>query len=139
MTEIDTLSNHIKNHLQWGPPAGAERVRFLSLALCGEVGELANNVKKDWRGDQGNRSSDIRDELADIANYTFMLAEELKVDLPTQMMKKLLEVEARPEWQRRREGMSIAITDAAGKPVKAGDLIEGQEYEVSPEGVIKDR
>src|ERR1700739_3058699 len=32
-------------------PGSAEDIRFLSFALFGEVGELANLIKKDWRGD----------------------------------------------------------------------------------------
>lgn len=37
--------------------------RFLALALCGEVGELANMVKKRWR-DGADRASGQRDRCA---------------------------------------------------------------------------
>jgi NTP pyrophosphatase (non-canonical NTP hydrolase) len=47
--------------------------RFLTLALCGEVGELANMVKKRWR-DGVDLSEEIRDELADIRIYLELVA-----------------------------------------------------------------
>lgn len=47
--------------------------RFLALAICGEVGELANMVKKRWR-DGVDLSEEIRDEIADIRVYLELLA-----------------------------------------------------------------
>jgi NTP pyrophosphatase (non-canonical NTP hydrolase) len=47
--------------------------RFLALALCGEVGELANMIKKRWR-DGVDLQDQIRDELADIRVYLELLA-----------------------------------------------------------------
>lgn len=49
---------------------------FLALALCGETGELANILKKKWRGDSGDRVAVavIRDEIADIRVYLELLA-----------------------------------------------------------------
>jgi len=47
--------------------------RFLALALCGEVGELANMVKKRWR-DGADLTDEIRDEIADIRVYLELLA-----------------------------------------------------------------
>lgn len=68
---IDQLQEAIAAHAKWGPLAGADRVRFLALALCGEVGELANLIKKDWRADVGSRREAIKEELADVANLCF--------------------------------------------------------------------
>jgi NTP pyrophosphatase (non-canonical NTP hydrolase) len=79
---------------------GEERLRFLVLALCGETGELANLVKKSWRA--GHDCHDLVDELADVANYVAMLALALDVDLASEMLRKLLEVEARPAWLARK-------------------------------------
>lgn len=101
MTNMNELREHIRAHLDWGPLDGPEKMRFMTLALCGEAGELANLVKKDWRGDAGDRRTKIAAELADVANYTFMLAEGLGIDLPAAMLAKLKEVEQRPEWQSR--------------------------------------
>lgn len=95
---MDELKDHLREHLHWGPLDGPEKLRFMTLALCGEAGELANLIKKDWRGDAGDRRQKIVEELADVANYAFMLAEGLGVDLPAAMLRKLKEVEQRAEW-----------------------------------------
>lgn len=100
MTE---LHDHLQKHLGWGPLKGVDKVRFMALALCGEAGELANLIKKDWRGDLGDRRDQIRAELSDVANYAFMLAEALSIDLADAMLSKLREVEKRPEWTRSHE------------------------------------
>lgn len=47
--------------------------RFLALALCGEVGELANMIKKRWR-DDADLTEEIRDEIADIRVYLELIA-----------------------------------------------------------------
>lgn len=88
MTKAERFRKHIKAHLSWTPKEKIDRIRFLSLALCGEVGEIANLLKKDWRGDEGDRSKEIIKEVADVGNYTFMLAEVLGVDLVDAMLKK---------------------------------------------------
>lgn len=54
-------------------------VRFLSLALCGEAGELANIVKKQWRGD-GRLGSAALDEVADVIVYAAILYSALGGD-----------------------------------------------------------
>jgi NTP pyrophosphatase (non-canonical NTP hydrolase) len=102
MSAQDILREHIRQHLHWGPLGGADRMRFMTLALCGEAGELANLVKKDWRGDKGipDRRAKMIEELADVGNYAFMIAEILGIDLQKEMLAKLLAVEQRPEWKR---------------------------------------
>lgn len=99
MTDVHELRDHLRRHLHWGPVRDEDKIRFLALALCGEVGEFANLIKKDWRGDQGDRFQKLVDELADVANYTFIIAEALGVDLMEAMLKKLIEVEKRPEFR----------------------------------------
>lgn len=93
------LREHIKAHLHWGPLKGDDKLRFMVLALCGEAGELANLVKKDWRGDAGNRREELIEELADVGNYAFMIAEAIGVDLQSEMLTKLKAVEDRPVWK----------------------------------------
>lgn len=46
----------------------AEDLRYNVLAVCGEAGEVANVVKKDWRGD-GLVREKLRDELGDVFAY----------------------------------------------------------------------
>lgn len=50
-----------------------EDIRFLALALCGEAGEYANEVKKEWRGSPVADEKEL-DELADAYNYLLLSA-----------------------------------------------------------------
>ena len=77
---------------KWASP---ECIRFLTLALAGEVGELANLVKKAWREGKVDQSQTVREELADIGIYHVMLAEALGVDLVFEIERKLKIVNAR--------------------------------------------
>jgi len=71
-------------------------VRFLSLALCGEAGELANLVKKHWRdGDVRPIGQPAMDEVADVIIYALILYSALGGDtqhpdgLRANIMRKL--------------------------------------------------
>ncbi len=85
---MSELQDCLRKHLSWGPLYYHDKLRFMVLALCGEAGELANLVKKNWRGDTGymEREADMVTELADVANYAFMIAEMLGVDLQAEML-----------------------------------------------------
>lgn len=78
-------------------PGSIEDARFFSLALCGEAGELANIIKKEWRGDfaMDERLEDIEGELADIVFYTFLLSRCLGVDIDGAMQKKFKVIKER--------------------------------------------
>jgi NTP pyrophosphatase (non-canonical NTP hydrolase) len=68
--------------------------RFLTIALAGEVGELANMIKKRWR-DGADLSEEVRDEIADIRVYLELLAKcfDLEGDkLDIHVVKKLEKV-----------------------------------------------
>lgn len=69
--DIFLLHEKMTKHLF--PSFSSEDERFLSLALCGEAGELANMIKKRWR-DGADLSNEIKDELADIRVYLELLA-----------------------------------------------------------------
>ena len=71
-----------------------EVINFLSLAVCGEVGELANLIKKRWQGDKVDRDL-LRDEIADIRIYLEHLAHHLEIDLDEACNAKLDVVAAR--------------------------------------------
>jgi NTP pyrophosphatase (non-canonical NTP hydrolase) len=65
---------------------------FTALALAGEVGELANIVKKQWRGDERPALSvdpAVRAELADIRIYLHLLSASLKIDIDEAIEEKL--------------------------------------------------
>lgn len=71
-----------------------EILHFLALAICGEAGELANLIKKSWRGDAVNADA-IRDEIADIRIYLEHISRALGIDLDRACEQKLEEVAAR--------------------------------------------
>jgi hypothetical protein len=64
-------------------PGGDEDKRFLALALYGEVGEVANLIKKKWRGDKlDNYQALLRTELGDVYAYLKLLAMSYNVSEP---------------------------------------------------------
>jgi NTP pyrophosphatase (non-canonical NTP hydrolase) len=55
-------------------PSMGERI-FLGLAISGELGELNNLIKKEWRdGEDLERQGEIRKEIADVYIYLLHLA-----------------------------------------------------------------
>ena len=85
-------------------PWSTEDTRFLCLALGGEVGELQNLVKKEWRGDINTTESlfpwreELAEELADVRIYLELLAEGFGIDLDEVCRKKITKlVERWPE------------------------------------------
>lgn len=108
MTDTAELTRIITAHVGHCPKGRKSRIRFLALALAGEAGELANNVKKEWRGDDlhtldpalaaKRRAEKIVAELVDVANYAWMLAKVMGVDLPPAMLAKFADVDKRPEF-----------------------------------------
>ena len=75
---------------------GDDDRRHLVMALAGEVGELCNLVKKDWRrewgDDPGDLSDDITSEIADCAIILHLVARAYGVDLDAAAAKKMDEV-----------------------------------------------
>jgi NTP pyrophosphatase (non-canonical NTP hydrolase) len=89
-----------------GLTSEAEVLHFLVLALCGEAGELANLVKKSWRGDEVDREQ-LREEIADIRIYLEHLCRHLDVDLDRACEEKLEEVHERLLAKERREEADV--------------------------------
>lgn len=83
------------------PPS--DDLHFVALALAGEAGELANLVKKEWRGDADARGSHwsekVNSEICDVAAYAFMAACVQGFDLLDETYRKLEAVEQRPEFK----------------------------------------
>lgn len=67
---------------KWAPYSKEDRL-FCALAFAGEVGEVLNLIKKDWRGDSGDRSNDLAGELADCRIYLELLAKGFSLNIPT--------------------------------------------------------
>lgn len=91
-----------KGHLT----SDSEVLNFLTLAICGEAGELANLVKKTWRGDEVDRDQ-IRDEIADIRIYLEHLSRHLDFDLDRACERKLEEVHERLLAKERHESADV--------------------------------
>ena len=90
--KIFELHEHMTAHLF--SSYANEDERFLTLALCGEAGELANMIIKRWR-DGVDLSDEIKEEIADIRIYLELLArcfgiEGGKLDLAVE--QKLMKV-----------------------------------------------
>lgn len=102
------LKNYIRSHSKWGPALRRDRLRFFALAICGESGELANFVKKEWRGDlKGKGRTAMKvwkdkcvSEAADVGAYAMMYLDLLTGGhLGKEVFKKFMEVESRPNYQ----------------------------------------
>lgn len=78
----------------------SEVLSFLALAICGEAGELANLVKKLWRGDEVNPNL-IRNEIADIRIYLEHISSHLGINLDQACDQKLDEVVTRLDAKER--------------------------------------
>lgn len=68
-----------------------------TLGLSGEVGEVANVVKKTLRNGRAAPSEDLADELADVFIYLVLLAGEAGVDLVAAYERKRTILAAR--WE----------------------------------------
>lgn len=77
--------------------ADPHHLYFLVLALCGEAGELANIVKKDWRGYNGYQfdRNEVIKEVADIMIYLQLIAEYLGTTLDSACTLKMAELNER--------------------------------------------
>lgn len=66
-------------------PETSESIAFTVLALAGEVGEVANIIKKIERGSHDFKDAkvryDLNMEVADVFTYLVLLAGQLGVDL----------------------------------------------------------
>lgn len=74
---------------------------FYALGLSGEVGEVANDVKKLYRDNDLDRIGDLGAELADVFTYLLLLADEVGVDL-------IAEYEAKARFNEARWGRASA-------------------------------
>lgn len=93
-SQIDVIRK-INEHFKQEVGDRHDNIRFISLALCGECGELANLIKKEWRGDAGLDVKDVYDEIADIQIYLFHLAELLETNIDDCVAMKLPKLLAR--------------------------------------------
>jgi NTP pyrophosphatase (non-canonical NTP hydrolase) len=70
---------------------------FLALSLCGEVGELANKIKKHWDGRLDPPSHrEIAEEIADVRILLELLAHSMTIDVEEAVSEKLDVLSRRP-------------------------------------------
>lgn len=76
---------------------------FFALELCGEAGELANVLKKQWRGDTSDSFQDFtakaKEELTDVVTVALMLSALLKHPVLWAAYSNMLEFEKSEKWQ----------------------------------------
>lgn len=83
-----------KGNFKWNvkvTDSNIEMLEFLIVSLIGEVGEVANVVKKIVRGDfkLEEKKPDIEEELADVFIYLLKFSYQLNIDLESAYVKKM--------------------------------------------------
>lgn len=63
-------------------------LNYLALALCGEVGELANELKKFYRTGSSSHLEAASTELPDILIYLLLVTDAMGFDLETLYIEK---------------------------------------------------
>lgn len=94
--QVDEVDALVRTNNNW---TTIEAIRFLALSIAGEAGELANEVKKEWRADGSRRWSDrefdaynerLRLEMADIHMLMYRLQKTLGIDIDDACEKKIV-------------------------------------------------
>ena len=102
LDEYQRLAREVSTHSLDNPRR--VNLEYGALALCGEAGELANLVKKNWRsvGDVGVEIEDFRylrqemiDELGDVLWYAAFVADRLGVSLDLVAERNIRKLEDR--------------------------------------------
>lgn len=106
------LDAMVRDHKSWGPKRKSEAIRYMALALCGEAGEFANLIKKEWRGDLLRTSKKhlqawkekVDSEFADVGAYWLIIGLLLGNDPLPCVYYKMKSVEERPHtpWSKRK-------------------------------------
>ena len=87
---LDVWNRAQANHNQYSDTGSTEDdIRFFTLGLTGEAGEVANFVKKRWR-DGDDHLDDLRKECADVFAYNIMLAASLGMS-PERLLDTVME------------------------------------------------
>ncbi len=94
MKRIPQFRNSLGNIAHPNPDGSDWSLNDWMTAVCGEVGELANELKKIRRGDctLEEVKKKVSDEIADIAIYLDILAFQCGIELDTAVISKFNEV-----------------------------------------------
>ncbi|SRR5258706_16300023 len=84
-TQLRHLQDQCQDDSERWFPSTTNNLAFITLALCGEVGELANEVKKVLRGSQDINDPEVRskvvEEAADVFTYLVNFFNAMKADM----------------------------------------------------------
>lgn len=72
-----------------------EKIKFYCMGLFGEIGEVANLVKKRWRSVSSTSYDDINEELMDVFIYLILLMDSTGFDLEKEYQKNINKLNAR--------------------------------------------
>ena len=119
----------ISDSHRWFPECDPLGLPFWVLALAGEVGELANEVKKVMRGSADFNDAKVKYkidmEVADIFTYLLQIAGMLQIDLEAAYNVKRQFNESR--FGPGPNGDAGAAGRAAQRLVRPGDEGQGRE------------
>jgi len=107
----DRLDREFFPHLSSTNPITQKNLQvllYLAVALCGEAGELANEIKKVYRGDAplAEKKEAIARELADVLIYTLKMCTQTSTDLERAFLDKL-------DYNRRRFSSGLSEPTAS--------------------------
>ncbi|SRR6266496_6046026 len=107
-----------RNSLRWFPDDTATSLSHMTLALCGEVGALANIMKLIDRGEinpnDAHAHFDMVMRLADVFVYVLNIAALLKCDLLRAYEQKTIENEKRFADSREKQVQQIGWISIIG-------------------------
>ena len=83
-----------EGNFRWNSKVTDENIdllEFLTVSLTGEVGEIANIVKKIARGDflLEEKKAELEEEMADVFAYLLKMAYQTDIDLETAYLAKM--------------------------------------------------
>jgi NTP pyrophosphatase (non-canonical NTP hydrolase) len=80
-------------------PGSIEDRRFLALAMCGEAGEVANLIKKQWRGDNiPNFEALLEEEIGDTFAYLYLLTIAYGMRSPSRILEEVILPKIKKRW-----------------------------------------
>ena len=88
-----------------------EGLKYAALGLAGEVGELANKLKKHLRNGTAIDNEALVDELGDVLWYCAAVARECKTPLSSVAMRNLEKLASRKEKGELKEHPTIEQTN----------------------------
>jgi NTP pyrophosphatase (non-canonical NTP hydrolase) len=80
-------------------PGSEEDRHFLALAMCGEAGEVANLIKKQWRGDNIPDFQDkLEEEIGDVFAYLTLLSIAYGLRSPSRILDEVILPKIKARW-----------------------------------------